>query len=186
MTLAHRMVEDFFLSLFPKCLFYFLIMFSLSLLFCSSLSSSFSFFSSSFFPFNLDWRLRKAMTPIPFCQGWQDEWQQVKHIDLPVLLKPHTGWTSRQYMLTTPSKPVVLSKHVCLFVPLLTQSIQRSFSRVSWLKRFWFGVPFCFFVLSRSIVLKRRRRISAKLQIKPLPSTCTNSTTSKRKNMYWF
>lgn len=83
MTLAHRMVEGFFLSLFPECLSSFLIIFCLSLLFRSSLllPSFFLFF------FYLEWRLMKAMTPIP---GKMNAKMNGSNKDLPALLKPHT------------------------------------------------------------------------------------------------
>lgn len=52
---------------------------------CSSLSSS-----SFSLLINWEWRLMKAVTPIPVRQGWRDEWQQMKYKDLPALLKLHT------------------------------------------------------------------------------------------------
>lgn len=105
MTLAHRMVEGFFLSLFPECLSSFLIIFCLSLLFRSSL------LLPSFFPFFflLGMKAYEGNDPNTREDECQDEWQQQR---LPCLAETSHCTTQdelfRQYMLTSPSTPVVL------------------------------------------------------------------------------
>lgn len=81
------------------------------------------------------------MTPIPVHQGWQDEWQQVKHIDLPVLLKPHTEDEVPEN--TCLHLQADLWCFVCAFA--FTMYLKISYSRVSCFKRFWFGLAFVFF-----------------------------------------
>lgn len=116
MTLAHRMVEGFFLSLFPECLSSFLIIFCLSLLFRSSLLLP-SFFPFFFFTWNEGlWR------QWPQYQGrWMPRWMAATKTSLPCwnLTLYHTGWTFQTIHAYISEHTCGALKHVCLCVPLL-------------------------------------------------------------------